>query len=489
VRGRLAAALIACLAASAFAQDDPERALRGRIEAAAGDAAKGAAAAELAKFLESQSRWSEAASEWRQARRARGELADLEGEARTLLAFAEDVVVSGGTGAEISAAFEDARTALKRAREAGAKSPGVAVGLARCAEISGDTATQIEELKTAADAAGDDVRPARALAAAYAAAGRGDEASALLTRLSDARPKDVSLALALYDAAGADEAKKLVAATRAIEAAPEDVRGWSALWRIYSPKQRWAELADAATARAKATPDAVAPAHYAGVACARARRFDEALSWLEKAWTAKDGQPNSRCEAARILMTEKNDRKGAIKLLTEAFALDPTNQQAADLTFFLAKRIHDEGDPKSASPLFEMIAKSRPRDPLAQNNYANSLRFAGRYDECERTYLRYIEAFPNDAQLRNDYALLLDVEGRVEETTVVLRAAHEADPSNNDSMENLGFHARLRGDREEALKWFRLAHANLLAKGENDHKHRINVDDQRWPLPDLPRGR
>jgi hypothetical protein len=53
-------------------------------------------------------------------------------------------------------------------------------------------------------------------------------------------------------------------------------------------------------------------------------------------------------------------------------------------------------------------------------------------------------------------------------------------------MENLGFLARARGDTADALKWFRMAHANLVAKGENDHKHRINVDDQRWPLPPLP---
>jgi Flp pilus assembly protein TadD len=233
----------------------------------------------------------------------------------------------------------------------------------------------------------------------------------------------------------------------------------------------------------------MSPAHYAGVACARARRFDEALTWLEKAWTVnKDkGDPDARCEAARILVTEKNDRERAVKLLTEAFALAPMNEQANNLMFFLAKRFADEGLVKRASELFEVIAKARPNDQLAQNNFANSLRFAGRNDDCEKTYLALIERFPNDAQLRNDYALLLDCLGRNDDARKVLLAAHDVDPMNNDSMENLAFLARAKGDREESLKWFHAAYVVAVAKNELTARHRITLDDQRWPLPPLVR--
>jgi len=487
------AVVAACLAGAAAAQDGTsprdEKTLRDRVEATQGKD-RGAAAADLAKLLDGESRWSEAASAWRQARKLRGDLSDLEGESRALLAFAEDVVAQGESGGAVSASFEDAKSALRRAREAGSKSVDVALGLARCAEIAGDMDARIAELTAAsASARPDDVRPSWALAGALLAAGRRDEALALYQTMSDAHPTDANLALSLHAAARAagDEARQLTGATRAVNAAPENVAAWSALWYVFAPKQRWGELAGATVEIAKAHPEGMWPAHYAGVACARARRFDEALAWLEKAWTAKDADPDARCEAARILVTEKNDRERAVKLLTEALALDPGNAQANNLMFFVAKRFADEGDVKRAALLFEVIAKARPNDQISQNNYANSLRFAGRNDECGKTYLAMIEKFPNDAQIRNDYALLLDCEGRTEDARKVLLAAHEVDPMNNDSMENLAFLARAKGDHAEALKWFHAAYLVAVAKNELTGRHRITLDDQRWPLPALGR--
>lgn len=491
IRRTVLIAALACvgLVAPAAAQDvKDEKSLRARVAATEGKE-RGAAEADLARFFETEGRWSEAASAWRQARKLRGDLADLEGEARALLGFAEEVAASGESGGAVSACFEDAKTALRRAREAGAKSVDVALGLARCAEMEGDVETRIAELTTASAAApAGDVRASSALAGALLAVGRKDEAMTLHQKISDADPKNADLALALFAAArsAGDEARMAAAASRAVAAAPESVAAWSALWYVYSPKQRWGELAAATVEIAKANPEAMWAAHYAGVACARARRFDDALEWLEKAWTRKaNSNPDARCEAARILMTEKNDRARAEKLLAEALAIDPLNEQANSLTFFLAKRVADEGDVKKAAQLFELLAKSRPKDQIAQNNYANSLRFAGRVDESERTYLAMIGEFPNDAQIRNDYALLLDSQGRGEDARKVLLAAHEVDPMNNDSMENLGFLARAKGDREEALKWFRAAYAVALTKDELVPRHRINLDDQRWPLPPL----
>jgi Flp pilus assembly protein TadD len=174
-----------------------------------------------------------------------------------------------------------------------------------------------------------------------------------------------------------------------------------------------------------------------------------------------------------------------VRVYGEALAADPASSDAYTGLFNIAARYDREGEKAAASKVFGMLKDARPKDPLARANYANSLRFSGRYDDSEREYLAAIADFPNEAQLRNDYALLLDVEGRNADSTAVLKAAHEVDPANNDSMENLGFLARARGDTAEALKWFRMAHAALVKKGDSDHKHRINVDDQRWPLPPL----
>ncbi len=490
---RLAAALAAVLVfhAAVVAQEGAapatdEKSLRALVESSEGKA-KGAAAAELAQLLESESRWSEAASEWRQARRLRGTVSDHEGEARALLAFAEDVAAQGESGSSVAAAFEDAQTALRRARQAGSKSVEVALGLGRCAEIAGEPATRIAELTAAVAAAPDDLRLSWALAAALLAEGRTGEAIAIFRRLSDAQPGDADLALALHGAAKAagDDALQESSAARMIAAAPDDVRGWNALWHTFAPKQRWGELSVAAVGLAKANPGGTWAARYAGMSCSMARRFDDAIEWLDKAWDRKKTDSLARSEAARILMNEKKDRDRAVAYYTEALAADPASAKAYDGLFFIAKRSTDEGNPKASVGLFEILARARPKDAQAQNNYANSLRFAGRYDESERAYLATIALFPSEGQLRNDYALLLDVLGRNDEATKVLAEAHELDPANNDSMENLGFLARAKGDRDLALLWFRKAHATLVARGENDHKHRINVDDQRWPLPPL----
>jgi tetratricopeptide (TPR) repeat protein len=493
VRRTLVAAVLALgLAATAAAQDDAssdaaEQRLRDRVEATQGTE-KGAAAAELARLLESQTRWSEAASAWRQARKLRGDLADVEGEARAVLGFAEDVTAQGESAAAVSAAFEDAKTALRRARDAGSKSIDVALGLARCAEVAGDDATRIAELTSAYQSSPkDDVRAAHALAAAQAVRGAGADALGACQMLADAHPGDVELALALHDAAerANDETKRREGAVRAVRAAPADVRGWSALWKLYVPKSRWGELADVYVELASAHADGPWGPRYAGIACSQARRYDEALTWLQKAWDRSRKDAVARTEAAKILHYQKLDRPGALAMYREALAADPRNAEAYAGVYAMAVRYDAESDKKAAARIFEILAKERPNDPLAQNNYANSLRFAGRYDDSEREYLAAIAAFPTDAQLRNDYALLLDVEGRGDDARRVLVAAHEVDPANNDSMENLAFLARAKGERDEALKWFRMARAALVARGEDDHKHRINVDDQRWPLAPL----
>ena len=488
IRALVLAAATLAFAGAAVSQDAaPSDTDLARQFESATEAERADIAVQLAQRMESQARWSEAASWWRRARKLRGSVGDLEGESRALLAFAEEVLAQGEGASYVAAAFEDAKTALRRAREAGSKSVSVPLGLARCAEQGGDAETHLSELKTACDAFPGEAAAHSAYAAALLVAGRAPEALAIARRLSDERPKDAGLALQLSAVAkqAGDDKSELEGATRAVAAAIDDSRGWAALWRVYSPKQRWGELADAVLAIANANPKSVTAAHYAGMACATARRFDEALVLLEKAWTAAPNDSAAKLEAARILFAEKHDRDGAIRLYGDVLAKDPGNVQASNGLFFVAKRFTDEGKPALSVPLFETVARARPGDPAAQGNLANAYRFAGRYAESEKAYLAAIEALPTDAQLRNDYALLLDVMGRDEDAVRVLTEAHTVDPANNDSMENLGFLARARGERDEALRWFRAAAAAAIARGDLVVRHRITVDDQRWPLPPL----
>src|SRR5262249_27639106 len=147
-------------------------------------------------------------------------------------------------------------------------------------------------------------------------------------------------------------------------------------------------------------PDGPWSARYAGVACSTARRFDEALEWLEKAWTRNAKDTVARSEAGRILYYQKNDRPGAMRLFLEALAADPPHPHPYAGLYNIAARYDAEGDKVMASKVFGMLKDARPDDPVARANYANSLRFAGRYDESEKAYVAAIAQFPNDAQMR-----------------------------------------------------------------------------------------
>lgn len=486
----LAAILVAALAASPARPQDAapadESALRRRFQEAP-ESERADLAVRLARLAEADGRWSEAASWWRQARRLRGAPADLEGESLALLAFAQEVAAQGEPATSVAAAAADARAAIERARAAGVRTVDLSLGLAVSWAMGGDRDASVAALVAAGEEFPDDPRPRRALAAAWADMGRHPEAIAVLAKLSAASPADADLALELASVAreGGDEAVHREAALRAIRAAPEDARGWAALWTVYSPKQRWGELADAVLAAAAEHPDGVAAAHYAGMACADARRFDDALAWLEKAWTRSPGDLAAKLRAARILLSDRPDRARAVRLYEEVLAADPQNAEATTNLSWLAIRLSDEGKPGEAVPVFAIVARARAADGRAQADLALALRWAGRYEESEKTYLAAIAIAPEDAQIRNDYALMLLVQRREADAVRVLREGTLVDPRHNDCIENLAFVARARGQRDEALRWFRAAHAAALARGEDGRRHRLTVDDQRWPLPPL----
>jgi Flp pilus assembly protein TadD len=469
---------------------DREAALRAALDGVEGDARLRPLQA-LSAYLEEKGRWQEAAATWREALRLDESVVTLRGYARTLMAFAESVLSAGASGAETKAAFVDARLALQRARKAGAGDLQVGLDLARCCDALEMREAQIAELRKLAEAYPDDDRPRRALAFALLVAGEDAEALPLFQKLSNASRDDAQLARGFSHVASRTGNEKMAvsAAKRAVLAAPHWVEAWSTLWRLFAPERRFGELSAVALELAEGS-DASAPgAHYAGFALSYAGRFDEALPWLRKAWELDPGNDNARLEAARILREERRDREGAVALYVEVLDRTPGHKAALDGLFFIARQVAENDSHEAAVPLFERVALYKQDDGRAWADLALALRWSGRYDEARATYLKAIRVEPDDAQIRNDYGLLLLVMDRPKEASATFLAGLEVDELHNDCMENLGFMARARGDREEALEWFLRGWRAALRRNEDGARHRRNTDDLRWPLPSVRRVR
>ncbi len=498
-RAALALAFTLVLGASpSLAQDAPappaedpavvESTLRGLIDDAAGDERRDLVR-RLAQHLETQWQWLPAASLWRELRRADGHADDAMGEGRALLGFAEDVLRSGGMGGGIRAAFEDARLALGRAKEMGAASVDVEIGLARCAAAQGDPDRQIAVLDAAAERWPKEAQISRQRAFAYQNAGQFERAVELFQGLVEATPDEVLLHRALsYSARMAgDEETAVSAAGQAIALAPKTGAPWKSLWDVFAGGRRFGELTDAMTPLAERFPASAPGAYYTGYAAQYARRFDLSLTWLRRAWENDGTYHAARIAAASILRFEKRDREGAAALYRDVLAAQPDDMQAISGLADIAVRLGDERKHAEAIPYFAEVANALPDDGRVHANLALALRWTGSYDKAVAAYEQAVEASPDDAQIRNDFGLLLLVMKNDERATEVFKAANEVDPLHNDGLENLGFMARERGDMSAAREWFEMAWKAAI---DRDHegqiaRHRRNADDVRWPLPPL----
>lgn len=486
-RALLAAGFSLIAATVALAQDPPSPAAG---EEAPAEAAIAPDTKDAALALEKEGRWLDAAAVWKRVVAATDGAARSEahaGEARCLLAFADETLSAGDAGSSIRAAFEDARRALERAEAAGGASMETALGIARCDDAEGKAADQIRVLETAVKRFPDDPRGPRALAFALLNASREAEALPLFRKLSDADPKDDKLALCLSRCArvSGDDALAVSAAARRIAADPHDRRGWEHLWAVYAPTKRWAELAAVLAKTNAETPSGVA-AHYLGFAYSAAGETEKALEWLAK---AAEGEPRNigvRVEQARLLLSQKRDRNAASKILRAAIASAPDNDSVASLLSFVAQKRSEDNDHAGAVADLEAITAARPGDGISVSNLALELRWNGEYDRAEATYRKALELRPMDPVIWNDLGLLYIVRERIADATATFEKGTEVDPLFNDNVENLAFLARADGRTEDALAWFRRAYTAAIRRGEDGARHRRNCDDARFPLPAVP---
>ena len=477
---------------SVHAQDEDTQNERDRLVAAAQNAPEAEKVdrwRELAVYLDRAGAWLDGAYAWHQAWLRTQDGTDALREAQHLMFFAEQVLAAAESGAATKASFADAEIALTRARDAGQSPDWVGIGLARCAAALGRTDDQVTLLQTTIREHPRSEAARRALAFALYHAGRDKEAMAAFDGLSASGvARLLPLVLTRADAArrSGDDAEARRSAERAIHLAPNDSRGWRALWKIFAADKRFGELAKRMDVLAQAHPDSGSGAHYAGFACASAADYDGALRWLQRAVELNENNVTPRLEIARILRDVKRDAAGAIAQYSLVLATVPSNAMAVSALNYMAGQISDrEGRPADAVPLFETIVKARPEDGTAWANLALALRWSGQNEPARAAYTRAEGFSPYDPQIRNDHGLLLLVMGLDAEARSRFEDAHSVDERHNDGLENLGFMDRELNDLAGAERWFHVAWGAARARGEDGGRHRRNLDDTRFPLPPL----
>jgi tetratricopeptide (TPR) repeat protein len=123
-----------------------------------------------------------------------------------------------------------------------------------------------------------------------------------------------------------------------------------------------------------------------------------------------------------------------------------------------------------------VLAKADPGNPYHLMNLALTKKEEGRFEEALALYQKAEAEFPFEPRIPNDRGLLLMGMGRHEEAYKAFEVALERDDEFLDTLENLGAYARLRGEFEESLKWFRKALHRVVSEGGDASKFRRYLD-------------
>jgi serine/threonine-protein kinase len=127
------------------------------------------------------------------------------------------------------------------------------------------------------------------------------------------------------------------------------------------------------------------------------------------------------------------------------------------LTFFLAMRLHQEGQPAEAAGFYRAALAARPDTPAVLVNLGNALQAQNKLDEADACYRRAIELDPKDAISQNNLGNVLRARGRLDEAMTCYRKAVAIDPNYALAHNNLGLALRARGQPDEAVACFRKA--------------------------------
>jgi tetratricopeptide (TPR) repeat protein len=277
---------------------------------------------------------------------------------------------------------------------------------------SGDNEKAIERLSRVLEQNSYSIQARLALAQAFGAAGRNDEAAEVLAAAVDDEPRLASTLAQFYERAGkADEASRAYA--RALAANPKDLRALLALSRQYSTNGEHEKAIDTLIKAQALVPN------DAGIAAFLAQTYMQAKKYQE----------------------------------ASAFASAAQKKFPGDMRFtrLQARVLFETGNQSAALALLESAVRSHPDDSGVYLSMADLYTDAGRPDEALKTLESAAKRFPAEADVLNYLGYMLAERGqRLEESVQLITRALAIDPENPSYLDSLGWAHFKRGDFAQA---------------------------------------
>lgn len=164
------------------------------------------------------------------------------------------------------------------------------------------------------------------------------------------------------------------------------------------------------------------------------------------------------------------DDKQAESLVRHALELSPGNNRfKSNLASILVRQEQYE----EAESLCREVLKTEPSNASTLSHFGAALQKTGRYVEALEAFKKAVGIAPDAARYCNLGAVLADF-GRGPESAEALEKSYQLDPSNPQTVMNLGIAYRLCSKRALALRWLDRAEL-LLPESSTLQVHKTNV--------------
>ncbi len=357
----------------------------------------------------------------------------------------------------------DATRIMRRLTERFPGTPEGHYGLARLALRSGDFELALENAEAATELDPDWVEAELLYARTLLVAGRTEESLALAERLAselDAPEVQLQYAELLLSAGRGEEAQaRLDAILERNPGMPEAVRALAFLSLTTEQYDEAEQHFNTLRGNEDYSDEAF---YYLGrIAETREEHLQATRSYSRV--TEGTHAVEAQVRTALIILTEMNDREGALRHLEEFGDANP--RFASDMLLARGRLLLQTGEPERAMRMLEeALAESPDDEGLRQAHVelhvilAQNAADGGRLDRAEEWVEAGLERYPGDVSLRYQQALVLQQQGRMRRALDVLETLADDSPDNATVLNALGYLLTDHFDRHtEARRYIRRA--------------------------------
>jgi tetratricopeptide (TPR) repeat protein len=195
----------------------------------------------------------------------------------------------------------------------------------------------------------------------------------------------------------------------------------------------------------------------------KAGLFKEAVETYTMAIAVEPNNRELKVRRVVALFSAKDFARAA------AFASEGRKQHPDDPRFprLQGRALFDSGDRTGGIAIIESLARSAPKDTAVQWTLVDMYSTTGRDADLERTLRQILDAEPSEKNALNHLGYLLAVRGeRLDEAITLVRRALDQDPNNGAYLDSLGWAHFRRGDLPEAEKYLSAAAEQLPRNSE-----------------------